>query len=550
MKFILILLVVPTLFSCRVDSETSSTSAESVLVVVKRDYDRPSLENVTIAVDWEELTGKLPRLKSQGFRLTDQHFGKTLSGRLVNADDDPHPDLLSVDYQFTSAEPQFTFMISADPQTQQPEVQSGDFKADGRFGITIVEDYATFIQHDTITDWPQKIFESSLNFYPDPQQFTIISPGQWTYEHGMFLNAGFELWQRTKNQRYLDYIKSWVDLFLTPEGRIMDEAYDVAQYRLDDILPGRLCLFLYEQTGDARYKTAADQLIDHLEHQPVTSEGGYWHKQVYPHQMWLDGIYMADIFSMQYGEMFNQPEWFDEAARQIQLISMHTRDSVNGLMYHGWDESKNPVWADPVTGASPAFWGRAIGWYFAAVIDCLDYLPEDHPSRQAIVAIFRDLAGSIAKYQDADTKLWYQVIDKGDQPGNWIETSCSAMFTYGFAKGVNKGLLDEAYRKRAREAFDALVRDYTWFDSKGNLYFDQTVKVGTLNLKVSKGDYEYYIGGERRINDYKGLGALLYASLALSFDPSTPSTPSTSSGTTLDKLRDRPSTSSGTALNR
>src|SRR5690606_20679287 len=173
-------------------------------------------------------------------------------------------------------------------------------------------------------------------------------------------------------------------------------------------------------------------------------------------------------------------------------------------------------------------------------------LPEDHPSRQTIVAIFRDLAGSIAQYQDADTKLWYQVIDKGDQPDNWIETSCSAMFAYGFAKGVNKGLLDESYRKRAHEAFDALVRDYTWFDSKGNLYFDQTVKVGTLNLKVSKGDYEYYIGGERRINDYKGLGALLYASLALSFDPFDPFDP-------FDKLRDHlrqaqgpPSTSSGT----
>ena len=231
--------------------------------------------------------------------------------------------------------------------------------------------------------------------------------------------------------------------------------------------------------------------------------------------MWLDGIYMADIFSMQYGKMFNEPKWFDEASRQIQLISKHTLDPVTGLMYHGWDESRNSVWANPVTGASPAFWGRAIGWYFMAVIDCLDYLPESHPSRQSIIGIFRNLAASIAKYQDDNTKLWYQVIDKGDQPGNWIETSCSAMFAYGFAKGANKGLLDASYRQRAQDAFDALIRNYTWYDGNGNLYFDQTVKVGTLNPKVSKGDYEYYIGGEKRINDYKGLGALLYASLEM-----------------------------------
>lgn len=522
MKFIPVLLVVSSLLSCQVDPESGGAGAENVLVVVKRNYERPAHENVTIAVDWEQLTGRMPRLKSEGFRLTDQHFGRALSGSLVNTDEDPQPDFLNVEYQFTSAEPQYTFMISADPDAQRPEIQLGDLTEDNRFAITIVQDYTTFTKGDTITNWAQKIFESSLNFYPEPQQFTIISPGEWTYEHGMFLNAGFELWQRTQNPKYFDYIKNWVDMFLTPEGRIREEAYDVAQYRLDDILPGRLCLFLYEQTGDIRYKTAADQLIDHLEHQPVTSEGGYWHKQVYPHQMWLDGIYMADIFSMQYGKMFNEPEWFDEASRQIQLISMHTRDSVTGLMYHGWDESRNPVWADPVTGTSPAFWGRAIGWYFMAVIDCLDYLPEDHPSRQAIIGIFRDLAGSIAKYQDENSRLWYQVIDKGDQPGNWIETSCSAMFAYGFAKGANTGLLDASFRRRAQDAFDALIRDHTWYDSEGNLYFDQTVKVGTLNLKVSKGDYEYYIGGERRINDYKGLGALFYASLALSStDPAT-----------------------------
>lgn len=509
----LLFLTAVALMACDPPQERDP-GADRMMVVVRRNYDRRGEEKAIVPIDWKEVTTRLPQLNHSGFELTDQHFRKTLEGQLLDTDGDGEADILSVTYPFASAEPQYTMMISAVPGAQ-PAIEEGTAEPDGRFVLTYLESYPSFASGDTI-NWPEKIFESSLNFYPNSQDFTIISPGAWTYEHGMFLNAGFELWQRTGRQKYFDYIKSWLDRFLTPEGTIREDEYDVTQYRLDDILPGRLCLFMFEATSDARYKTAADQLIHHLEHQPKTSEGGYWHKEIYPNQMWLDGIYMADVFSMQYAGVFNKPKWYDESVRQIELISKHTRDSTTGLMYHGWDESKNPVWADPVTGASPTFWSRAIGWYFMALADCLDYLPENHPQRPALTKLFSDLAASLARYQDDRSKLWYQVTDKGEAPDNWIETSASAMFVYGFAKGANNGWLDESYRQRAREAFDSIIRNYTWYDDAGNLYLDQTVKVGSLNIKASKGDYAYYVGGETRINDYKGLGALLYASLALS----------------------------------
>src|SRR5690606_33582861 len=303
-------LIVAALVACDSPQEREPT-ADRLMVVVRRNDDRPASETVTVAIDWNEVVSRLPQLNQSGLQVTDQHFRRELESRLVDSDDDGIADVLKVTYPFASTEPQYTLMIS-ESAGAPPAMEREVIGTDARFSLTYLEPYASFANGDTI-DWPAKIFETSINFYPGPEDFTIISPGEWTDEHGMFLNAGFELWKKTGRQTYLDYVRNWVDYFLTPEGTIRADAYDVTQYRLDDILPGRLCLFLYEETGDARYKTAADQLMHHLENQPKTSEGGYWHKEIYPYQMWLDGIYMADVFSMQYARVFDKPQWYDEA---------------------------------------------------------------------------------------------------------------------------------------------------------------------------------------------------------------------------------------------
>lgn len=513
MRYFSLLIFLLVLNACKY---AESDKRDRILVTITRDYlPRPESENAVIVLDWSEIKKLLPVLKDRGIIITDQHFGKMLDAHLIDTDKDGKADKVLVDYPFTSKEPVYTMMIKADSKPV-PKPVTSDAPEGSRFILTYLNSYDVFSKNDTITNWPQRIFESTLHAYPDPAMLSIFSPGEWTYEYGFFLNAGFELWQRNGKDDYYNYIKAWADRFLSEDGSIKESEYDVTKYRLDDILPGRLFIFLYQETGDEKYKKAAGQLRDHLAKQPRTKEGGYWHKQIYPHQMWLDGIYMADIFSMQYAAAFNEPQLFDEAAHQIKLIAGHTTDPATGLMYHGWDESKNPVWADSVKGTSSEFWARGMGWYLMALTECLEYLPKDHADRKEIISIFQNLSRSIAAYQDDETALWYQVVNKADHAGNWVETSASAMYAYAFAKGYNKGYLDKSYYERARKAFHSIIKNHCYFNDAGDLYLDQTVKVGTLNMEVSKGDYAYYISGERRINDFKGLSPLLYTSLELS----------------------------------
>jgi unsaturated rhamnogalacturonyl hydrolase len=201
---------------------------------------------------------------------------------------------------------------------------------------------------------------------------------------------------------------------------------------------------------------------------------------------------------------------YKESMQQIQLVHEHNGDAGTGLLYHGWDESANKVWANEETGTSPEFWSRGIGWYLMALIDCIDYIPLESQDRKELGAMFKELSKSVLKYQDAKTGMWYQVINKAYEPRNWHEVSATAMFAYAFAKGYNKGALDKTYLTAAQKAFDALKDQHLYFDDEGRLYLDGTVKIGTLNVKTSKGDLDYYVSTERRINDYKGLGALLY----------------------------------------
>lgn len=485
-----------------------------VFTVLRKNTPRPQQERAVIAIDWQEIMKRFPQARTLTFDVTDLNFGRKVNMYVADANNDGKPDNLVLNFDFTSNEPIYTFAITAGGTKVSTKAET--VPANDKVEITFLTAYPDAVKKgNKIASWPDKIIESTMQFYPDPAGISINAPGQWNYEYGYFLNAAFVQWQRTKKDVYYQYIKRWADRYLDAEGNMTKEQYSVEEYKLDDILPGRLFLSLYDQTHEQKYKNAADKFADHLLHQPKTSDGGYWHKQIYPYQMWLDGIYMGDIFSMQYAVTFNNPEFIDEAIKQIKLISQHTTDPATGLLYHGWDESKNKVWADQQKGTSPEFWGRAIGWYSMALVECLDYIPQNHPQRKDVIQILQNLAKALVKYQDPKTNLWYQVIDKASQSGNWIETSCSAMFAYSLAKGYRKGYLEKSYYDKAQKAFDGLKQDYIYFDDSGKLYLEQTVKVGTLNPKSSKGDFDYYVAVERRINDYKGLASLLYASLEL-----------------------------------
>jgi len=337
---------------------------------------------------------------------------------------------------------------------------------------------------------------------------------RWHYEPGVALLALKQVWLRFGKQEIYEYVKRNVDEFVGPDGGI--RTYRLEEYNLDQINEGKLLFFLYETTGDERYKKAATLLREQLRTQPRTKEGGFWHKQIYPCQMWLDGIYMASPFYAEFASRFGEPERFDDVAHQIILIEKHTRDPESGLLYHAWDESRSQKWADPDTGCSPHFWGRALGWYAMAIVDVLDYLPMDHAQRAQIIAIFQAAMNAVARVQDPITGVWYQVLDQGDRPGNYLESSASCMFVYAMARGVRNGYLGEEYLAVARRGYDGILTEFVTVDDQGWVNLNGICAVAGLGGKPYRdGSFEYYVGEPVIANEYKGIGPFIMASVEM-----------------------------------
>ncbi|NJO68052.1 MAG: glycosyl hydrolase family 88, partial [Bacteroidetes bacterium] len=255
------------------------------------------------------------------------------------------------------------------------------------------------------------------------------------------------LWQENGNNAYYNYAKTYADRFIGQSDTI--SGYRIEEHNIDAINSGKFLFLLYADTKEKRYQDAIIFLRNQLKVQPRTSEGGFWHKQRYPHQMWLDGLYMGAPFYAQFAREMNDPAIFDDVVKQFEIIHKHTYNAEVGLNYHGWDESKQQKWADPVTGCSPNFWGRAMGWYAMALVDVLDYMPENHPGRANIIEILNQVAAGIKKYQDPNSGVWYQVLDMGHKEGNYLEATASSMFTYALLKAVRQGYIKEEYRNVA-----------------------------------------------------------------------------------------------------
>jgi unsaturated rhamnogalacturonyl hydrolase len=232
--------------------------------------------------------------------------------------------------------------------------------------------------------------------------------------------------------------------------------------------------------------------------------------------MWLDGIYMASPFLAEYAACFDEPSLFDDVTRQILLIEEHTRDAQTGLLYHAWDESKQQQWADPITGHSPHFWGRALGWFMMAVVDVLDHLPRNQARRPELIEVLNKTAAAIVRVQDDETGLWYQVLDLPEREGNYQEASASAMFVYAFAKGVRKGYLSADYLSAARRGYNGLLQNLIKIDSDGVLTLDGVCRVAGLGGQPYRdGSYKYYVTEPVASNDPKGVGPFILAALEL-----------------------------------
>ncbi len=336
----------------------------------------------------------------------------------------------------------------------------------------------------------------------------------WNYELGFMLYAIWKVYEKTGNQKYYDYVKSNLDYFITSTSAI--KTYSEKKFRLDDIAPGRVILNLYKATNDKKYLKSVKLLRNQLIEQPRTKEGGFWHKEIYPNQMWLDGLYMAEPFYADYAITFNEPKDFDDIANQFILIYKHTVNKKNGLLYHGWDESKSQKWADPKTGDSPSFWGRAMGWYLMGLVDVLDYFPKDNKNRKILISILKKESKVLTNFQDKKTNLWYLILDKPYQSGNYLEASSSAMFSYVFAKAFNKGYLSKFYLKNAKKILIGLRYNLIKTDSDNLPRLYNTISGAGLGGKPYRnGSFGYYTSESKRINDFKGIAPIILASIEI-----------------------------------
>ena len=366
--------------------------------------------------------------------------------------------------------------------------------------------------------WSQRAANSTISRWPNERLANADEPEKWNYELGVLLNGMDAAWYHTADGSYYRYTKQAVDQLVAPDGSI--PTYDAAAYSLDNIALGRELLLLYRVTQDAKYYKAARLLRQQLSTQPRDASGGFWHKQIYPDQMWLDGLYMAEPFYAEYASVFDEPQDFSDVTRQFSLIEQHARSPKTGLLYHGWDESRKQGWADKTTGTSRVFWARGMGWYMMALVDTIPYYPKDDPGRATLLAILNRTAAAVVRYQDRNTGLWYQVLDKPGAAGNYFESSAACMFIYALQKGVRLGYLPEHYSQNAALAWRGVLSHFVHEDASGSITITGTVKtIGLGGIPYRDGSYDYYVHSPVVSNDPKGIGAFLLASTEMELAP-------------------------------
>ncbi|MCA1745865.1 MAG: glycoside hydrolase family 88 protein [Bacteroidales bacterium] len=360
-----------------------------------------------------------------------------------------------------------------------------------------------------------KMADSDMVRNPEPWMIDFRDKPKWEYTHGLMMLSYLELYKVSGDEKYLKYVQELADFFLLEDGEIL--TYKSTDYNIDRINPGKFLIELFQITGDSSILPAIEKLRGQMRQHPRTMEGGFWHKKVYPHQMWLDGLYMGAPFLAQYASVFGEPELFSDVALQFQLVDNYMYDPAKGLYYHGWDESRQQQWADPETGLSPNFWGRSIGWWAMGLVDALSWFPEDHSDVPEMKRIIRRLAEGVVKYQNPETGLWSQVMDQPKREGNYEEATASVMLTYFLLKGVRLGYLDSYYLNYAHKGYQGILDHLISEDEQGLLNLQSCCAVAGLGGNPYRnGTYEYYISEPVRDNDPKGVGPFILASIEMS----------------------------------
>ena len=336
-------------------------------------------------------------------------------------------------------------------------------------------------------------------------------PSTWNYIDGCMIKAVLELYNITKDEKFLKFADDFIDYFVRDDGSI--DSYDPKEYNIDNVNAGKTLFELYDLTGKEKYRRAIDTIYSQVKTQPRTKEGNFWHKAIYPNQVWLDGMYMGQPFYMQYEIKYNNCENCMDSFRQFMNVYKIMRDPKTGLFYHGYDSSKSVFWADPETGLSKNFWLRALGWFAMALIDTIDIMPESMAEQKDTLAgVYKEFIEAMLKFQD-ESGMWYQVVNMGDRPENYPEASGSAIFAYAIMKSTRIGILDESYYKYGEKAFKGICDKYI-SEKDGALQMDGICLVAGLgpadNLRRD-GTFEYYMSEPVVQNDAKGVAPLVLA---------------------------------------
>lgn len=370
----------------------------------------------------------------------------------------------------------------------------------------------------TALDYGKECCDALMKQYK-PQ---LLPPeGSFFYIQGVFLSGMQNIYSLCNEEKYFDYVKAYVDSTIGENGEIYGFCHELpipkvaektkrALTMLDFKQPAILLYQLYDKTGEEKYRRAIEIISKSMHFWPVNQYGGYWHMMTQPFQMWMDGAYMAGPLSVMYAARFGDDILRERAINQIFIMNDFMKDKETGLYYHGWDDSVAILgflpmpWADKETGLSSQVWGRAVGWYAVAILDMLDYIPKDHPSVPRLKQIECDLLSVLPKFQDEKTGMWYNVLDKPGKEGNWVESSCTNLFIYSYAKAIRTGVLSKDYANVLEKAYNGIC-DTLYYDDEGYLVVDH-VCMGTC---IDDGTYEHYINRDRVKNDLHGAGAFI-----------------------------------------
>ena len=367
-----------------------------------------------------------------------------------------------------------------------------------------------------IEKYLSELIEKSTYDYPywNKEKVDSGKPIEWNYIDGCMMNSIMELYKMTNNQKYLNFVDYYAGHFVLEDGTI--PSYKREKFVLDDICESKVLFDLYAYTNKEKYLKAINYTAWHIENQPRTKEGNFWHKTIYPNQIWLDGLYMAMPFYTKLLNLRSKNPDYSDIINQYKNVKNIMCDKVTGLYYHGYDSSKEVFWADKNTGLSKNFWLRAIGWFIVSIMDVYELL-KDETAKEELKQIAVELSNSLLKYQDANSKMFYQVVNMGTEVGNYLETSGSAMISYSFLKGARLGVLDKEFKLHGKAILDGICNNYLE-DVDGELNLGNICLVaglGPSNNLRRDGSYEYYISEPIVKNEGKGVAPVIMAYIEL-----------------------------------